>query len=71
MIKVSIEVQSGAVRLGVAVHAENVQRALSLAAQRCSGKNCRVKLPIEAEGLFVGDSTVQVAIRELPEKVAA
>jgi hypothetical protein len=47
MIKVAMEVQSGAVRIGVTVQAESIERALRLVAGRFPGTNCRVKFPIE------------------------
>jgi len=71
MIKVSIEVQSGAARFDVAVHAESLRRALGLVTERYSGSNCRVRFPIEAEGFFVEDPTAQVEMVELSEKMAA
>ena len=43
MIKVSIEVHSGAARFRVAVQAQSVQRALGLAGGRFPGRTCRVK----------------------------
>jgi hypothetical protein len=55
MVKVSIEVRSGATRLSVAVQAESIQRAVSLVAARCPGGDCEVKFPIDAEGFFVKD----------------
>ena len=51
MIKVAIEVHSGAARIGVAVHAHSVQRALDLVVARNPGRVCRVKA-IEAESSF-------------------
>jgi len=53
MVKVSIEVRSGATRFSVAVQAESIQRALSLVAARHPDGDCRVKFPIDAEGFFV------------------
>jgi len=71
MIKVSIEVQSGAARFDVAVHAESLRRALGLVSERYTVKTCRVKFPIEAEGFFITGPSAQVEMVELPEKVAA
>lgn len=51
MIKVRIEVHSGAARIGVAVQAESIQRALSLVGGRFPGRTCRVKA-IDPESSF-------------------
>jgi hypothetical protein len=56
LVKVSIEVHSGAVRFGVAVQAKSIQQALSIVAAHHPGSVARVKSPIEPEGLFVEDA---------------
>ena len=56
MVKVSIEVHSGAARFLVAVQAQSTQRALSLVAARHPGSIAKLKFPIEAEGFFVDGS---------------
>jgi len=43
MIKVSIEVHSGAARFRVAVQAQSVQQALGLTGGRFPDRSCRVK----------------------------
>jgi hypothetical protein len=53
MIKVSIEVRSGTARFMVAVKANNIQQALSIAQTRYPGKVAAVKFPIDPEGFFV------------------
>jgi hypothetical protein len=53
MVRVSIEVRSGAARFSVAVQAESIQRALSLAATRYPDGDYRMKFPIDPEGFFV------------------
>jgi hypothetical protein len=47
MIKLSVEVRSGAARFDVAVQAESTQRALGLVTRRYPAMTCRVKFPIE------------------------
>jgi hypothetical protein len=47
MIKVSVEVRSGAARFRVSVRAENVRRALGLVVGRCSHGEVRVVFPAE------------------------
>jgi hypothetical protein len=49
MIKVAIEVHSGAARMGVTVQAQSIERALSLVGGRFPGKPCRVKFPMFAK----------------------
>ena len=71
MVKVAIEVQSGAARIGVAVTAESIERALRLVAGRFPGRNCRVKFPIEPEGFFVEGPTARAEIVEQPKRMAA
>ena len=55
MVRVSIEVDSGAGRFGLEVRAESIARALSIAEALYSGADARVVFPIEPEGFFVED----------------
>jgi hypothetical protein len=55
MIKISIEVKSGAARFKVASQAESIEEALEIAKRYNSGKECKVVFPIDPEGFFVGD----------------
>ena len=71
MIKVSIEVQSGAARFGVAVQAESIQRALSLMEGRFPGRKCRVKFPIDPDGFFVEGADTRAGMVEQPQEMAA
>jgi hypothetical protein len=52
MVKVSIEVRSGAARFYVALRAHSFQRAISFVQERGTLK---VKSPMEPEGFFVED----------------
>ena len=73
MVKVSIEIRSGAARFDVAVQAESIQQAVSFVKGRYPKGNVRVKFPIEAESFFVEDRTAQRGIvgLEHPARVAA
>jgi hypothetical protein len=71
MIKVSIVVHSGAASFQVAVRADSVERALSLAQRLHAGSDVRVKFPIDPGGFFVKDPATQVEMVELAEKIAA
>jgi hypothetical protein len=55
MIKISIEVESGAARFKVAVQADSIERAFEIA-KRCNpSKDSKVAFPIDPEAFFVGD----------------
>jgi hypothetical protein len=54
MIKISIEVKSGAARFKVTLQAESIERAMEMAKRYNPGNECRVVFPIEPEGFFVG-----------------
>ena len=55
MVRVSIEVESGASRFGLVVKAESLVRALGIAKALYPGADARVVFPIEPEGFFVED----------------
>ena len=73
VVKVSIEVSSGAARFYVAVRAESIQRAASIVAARYPGGNCRVKLPIDPQGFFMNETAAGAGIvgLERPNVIAA
>jgi hypothetical protein len=55
MIKISIEVRSGATRFKVGSQAESIEEALEIAKRYSSGKECKVVFPIDPKVFFVGD----------------
>ena len=55
MIKISIEVKSGATGFKVAVQAESIEGALEIVKRYNAGKECAVVFPISPEGFFVED----------------
>ena len=55
MIKITIEVRSGAARFKVASQAESIEGALEIAKRYNSGKEGKVVFPIEPEGFFDED----------------
>ena len=61
MVKVCVEVRSGAARFRVAVRAESIRRALSLVRERYPKGEAEVKFPIDPEGFFVEDPTASRA----------
>ena len=59
MVKVSIEVRSGAARFRVGVRAESIERAVSLMEKRFPGRNVKVNFPSNPEGFFGEDSAAR------------
>jgi hypothetical protein len=64
MVKVSVEIRNGAARFGVAVQAESIRRAVSLAGDRYPGRDVRVKFPTDPEGSFVEGPAARARIAE-------
>jgi hypothetical protein len=73
MVKVSMEVRSGAARFDVAVQAESIKQAVRFVQEHYSKGRVKVKFPIEPESFFVEDPTARSGIvgLELPARVAA
>jgi len=73
MMKISIEVRSGAARFDVAVQAENIQRAVSLVQERYSRGSLKVRFPVGSESLLMEDRSARRRIvgPEHPPRVAA
>jgi hypothetical protein len=57
VIRVSVEVHSERARFRIAVWAETIERALSLARAHYPGGEVRVMFPIEPEEFFVNGTT--------------
>ncbi len=68
MVRISIQVSSGAARFRVVVQAESIERALEIAKRHNPGGECHVTFPLDPETFFVDDSTAKV---EAIEEVAA
>jgi hypothetical protein len=68
MVKVSIEVRSGAAHFDVGVQAESIQRALSFVQERYSKGSVKVKFPIEPECFFVEAPTATRGIVSLEDR---
>jgi hypothetical protein len=58
MIRISVQVSSGAARFRVAIQAESIERALEIVARQNPGKECEVAFPIDAESFFVLEDSV-------------
>jgi hypothetical protein len=69
MVRISVEVKSGATRFRVAVQAESIRRALELVQGQNPGRDVGVVFPIDPETFFAGDRTA--AIRTLGQEAPA
>jgi hypothetical protein len=64
MVRISVEVSSGAARFRVMVQAESIERALEIAKRHNPGKECRVRFPLDPELFFVKDPVAKVGTVE-------
>jgi hypothetical protein len=69
MVRISVEVSSGAARFRVSVQAQSIERALEIVQRHNPGKDCKVRFPIDAEPFFVEE--VSAAKVGAVRKVAA
>jgi hypothetical protein len=53
VIRISVEVSSGAACFRVMIQAESIERALEIARRHNPGKECRVTFPLDPEAFFV------------------
>jgi hypothetical protein len=60
MVRISIQVSSGAARFRVMVQAESIERALEIAHRHNPAAECEVSFPIAPEAFFATDSTPRV-----------
>ncbi len=68
MVRISVQVSSGAARFRVMVQAESIERALEIAKRHNPGGECQVTFPLDPETFFVDDPAAKV---EAVEEVAA
>lgn len=73
MVRVLIEVRSGAVHLDMVVQAGSIWRAVGLVGGRYPRGDVRVKFPIDPESFFVEDPTTRAGIVGFaqPDAIAA
>ena len=71
MVRITVQVSSGAIRYRVAVQAENIRRALDIAEGLNPGRELRVTFPIDPETFFVENSAAAVGQNERDKKPAA
>ncbi len=58
MVRISVEVSSGAARFRVSVQAQSIERALEIVQRQNPGKDCKVSFPIDTEPFFVEEDSV-------------
>jgi hypothetical protein len=75
VVKVCVEVSSGATRFCVAVRAQSIRRALSLVGERYPKGEAEVKFPIGPEGFSVEEPGVSragpIGFEALEQRAAA
>ena len=60
MVRISVEVGSGAARFRAMVQAESIERALEIARRHNPDKECRVTFPLDPEAFFIEDPVARV-----------
>ena len=55
MVRIVVQVRSGAARFRVAVQAESIQRVLEIAKKQNLGRNYEVTVPISSGAFFVAE----------------
>ena len=55
MVRIAVEVGSGAARSRVMVQAESIERALEIAKRHNPDQECRVTFPLDPETFFIED----------------
>jgi hypothetical protein len=70
VVRVSIEVRSGAARFRVGIQASSIQRAVGLAMGLYSASDVRVIFPIDPEGFFIDDPFAKEGLveRDMPQE---
>ncbi len=53
MMRIAVQVTSGAARFSVAVQADSIERALEIVKRQNLGRDCKVTFPIDPEAFFV------------------
>ena len=53
MVRIAVQVTSGAARFSVAVQADSIERALEIVKRQNLGRDCKLTFPIGPETFFV------------------
>ena len=62
MVRISVEIRSGAARFRVGVQAQSLRKALAVVGSRYPRREVRVVFPIEPGGFFVGEPSAPVEV---------
>jgi hypothetical protein len=60
MVRISVDVKSGAASFKVMVQADSIEQALEIARRHNPDKECRVRFPLDPETFFAADSAARV-----------
>ncbi len=71
MVRITVQVSSGAIRYRVEIQAENIRRALDIAEGVNPGRKLKVTFPIDPETFFVEEPAAAVGQIEREKKPAA
>ncbi len=55
MVRIAVQVRSGAARFSVAVQADSIERALEFVKRQDLGGDCEVTYPLDPEEFFVAE----------------
>ena len=64
MVRISVEVSSGAARFMVSVQARSIERAMEIVRRQNPGKDCKVRFPIDLERFLVKDPAARAGLIE-------
>ena len=70
MVRITVQVRSGAARFSVAVQAESIERALGIVKGQETGRDCEVTFPLDPETSFVAESSATFEPAEWKSKAA-
>jgi hypothetical protein len=60
MVRIAVQVRSGAAWIRVAAQAESIERALELVKGQNADRECKVTFPIDPDTFFVGEDVATV-----------
>jgi hypothetical protein len=64
MVRISVEVSSGAARFRVSVLARSIERAMEIVRRQNPGKDCKMRFPIDPERVLVKDPVARAGLTE-------
>jgi hypothetical protein len=64
MVRISVEVSSGAARFRVSVLARSIERAMEIVRGQNPGKSCKMRFPTDPERVLVKDPVARVGLIE-------